>query len=142
MSETRDVLYERVPGGFEPDTLLPSQYFDRVRGRAGRGGEWALMVAIVEDAVNMYLKHAAAKAPHNARLFEDAEQWIEERDSTWIFSFESICDMLGLDADHLRRGLRAAKAGARGRGAENPGSPIRIAVGEGGDDQLQRASGD
>ena len=142
MSEAKDALYERGRGVFEPDTLLASQYFDRLRRRAGHGGEWALMVAIIEDAVNVYLKHAATTEPHNQRLFEEAEQWIEERDPTWIFSFESICDLLGLDADYVRNGLRAAKARARRARTQSGGSTVTLPVGDDGDDRMRRASGE
>jgi hypothetical protein len=126
-----------VPGVFQPDTLLASQYFDRVRRRAGRGGEWALMVAILEDAVSVYLKHAAATELHNIRLFEEAEEWVEAHEPTWVFSFDSICDQLGVDADYVRGGLRAAKA--RARRVERP---VTIAISEPPDDGMRRASGD
>lgn len=137
MSEAKDALYERVPGVFEPDTLLASQYFDRLRRRAGHGGERALMVAILEDAVTVYLKQAAATDPHNRRLFEEAEAWVEAHEPTWIFSFDSICDLLGIDPDYVRGGLRAAKARAR-----RIEPPVAIAVGEPDDGGMQRASGE
>ncbi len=139
MSEAKDVLYERGPGVFQPDTLLASQYFDRLRRRAGHGGEWALMVAILEDAVNVYLKHAATTEPHNARLFEEAEAWIEQDDPTWIFSFRSISDLLGLDADYLRDGLRRAKT--RARRAPAP-ARVALAVSAPDDADIRRASGE
>jgi hypothetical protein len=106
MSENE--IHERAPGLIEPDTLLPTQYFDRIRRRDG-SGERRLMCAIIEDAVQMYLKHAGARDGLHGRLFTDAEQWIENEDRTWVFSFASICDHLGLDGDYLRRGLRAHK---------------------------------
>jgi len=137
MSEPKDALYERVPGVFEPDTLLASQYFDRLRRRAGHGGEWALVIAILEDAVNVYLKQASATEEHNRRLFVEAEEWIEQDDPTWIFSFRSICDLLGLDADYIRDGLRAVKRRARRADAR-----IEVAVDEAGDDVMKRASGE
>ncbi len=109
---------ERLPAVFEPDTMLASQYFDRLRGRAGRSGEWLLMIAILEDAVSMYVKHAAAAVGPNQRLFAEAEAWIEDPDRTWIFSFESICDIAGLDPGWIRNGLRAYKRRARASTAE------------------------
>jgi hypothetical protein len=103
---------ERVPGPFAPDSLLPSQYFDRLR-RSERSGEWRLAVAILEDAVTVYQKQAAAEDPRGRQLFGEAEEWIEDPDRTWVFSFENICDLVGLEADYLRRGLRAWKDRAR-----------------------------
>jgi hypothetical protein len=117
--KTRDVTAEdRVQELFQPDTLLPSQYFDRIRRRASADGERRLMVAILEDAVDVYRKQAGARDRKRRQLFEDAEAWIESPDRSWIFSYENICDVLGIDAGYLRKGLRTWKqrvGGERGR---------------------------
>jgi len=107
-------IHERGGGIFVPDTLLPAQYFDRVRRRKDMTGEQRLMCAVIEDAVDMYLKHTAARQPAHQKLFAEAEQWIESEDRSWIYAFETICDYLGMDSSYLRRGLRAWKARARG----------------------------
>ena len=117
--KNRDVTAEdRVQELFQPDTLMPSQYFDRIRRRASFDGERRLMVAILEDAVDVYRKQAGARDRKRRQLFEDAESWIESADKSWFFSFENICDMLSIDVDYLRKGLRVWKqkaGGARGR---------------------------
>jgi hypothetical protein len=117
--KTRDITAEdRVQELFQPDTLLPSQYFDRIRRRASADGERRLMVAILEDAVDVYRKQAGARDRKRRQLFDDAEAWIESSDTSWIFSYQNICDVLGIDATYLRKGLRAWKAkvgGDRGR---------------------------
>jgi hypothetical protein len=106
-------IHERGSGLFVPDTLLATQYFDRVRRRKDLTGEQRLMCAIIEDAVDVYQKHAAAADGLHRALFEDAERWIECEDRSWIYAFETICDYLGLDSAYVRRGLRAWKARAR-----------------------------
>src|SRR5690242_18905359 len=121
---------EERTGVFEPDTLLASQYFDRVRRRFGRDGEHRLMVAVLEDAVNSYLKHAGARPGVDAETFAEAEAWVESRESDWFFSFENVCAVLDLDADYIRRGLRAVKSRARAGAASPP--PV--------DDRLRRVS--
>jgi hypothetical protein len=127
--KSRDITAEdRVQELFQPDTLLPSQYFDRIRRRASSDGERRLMVAILEDAVDVYRKQAGARDRKRRQLFEDAEAWIECADTSWIFSYQNICDVLGIDAAYLRKGLRAWKAragGDRGRVlafSDDPGS--------------------
>jgi hypothetical protein len=100
-------------GLFEPESLLPSQYFDRIRHRTDLTGEERLIRAIIEDAVDVYLRHATATLPRYRELFGEAERWIESDDSEWLFSFETICDHLRLDSGSLRRGLRACKRRAR-----------------------------
>ena len=113
--KTRDITAEeRVQELFQPDTLLPSQYFDRIRRRASFDGERRLMVAVLEDAVDVYRKQAGARDRKRRQLFEDAEAWIESDDKSWIFSFENICDVLGIDATYLRKGLRRWKQLAGG----------------------------
>jgi hypothetical protein len=109
MKEQHQAMDERYPGLFQPDTLLPSQYFDRFRRRSQLDGERRLMLAVLEDAVDMYRKHCGSLG-RNRQLFLDAEEWIDDDDRTWIFSFLNLCDVLDLDGDYLRRGLHALKA--------------------------------
>ena len=55
------------------------------------------------------------------RLAEEARAWVAQRDDPWPFSFESICDWLGLSAERLRSrllgmpGPSGARASARRR---------------------------
>jgi hypothetical protein len=117
-------VHERAAGVFEPDTMLPTQYFGRLRRRSDLTGERRLMFAVVEDAVDVYRKHAAAGNPLHRRLFAEAEAWIESDDRTWLYAFETICDHLGLDADCLRQGLRRWKR--RARGEAEPATEIAV----------------
>jgi hypothetical protein len=110
-------IHERANGLFAPDTMLASQYFDRIRRRKALTGEQLLMCAIIEDAVDNYLEHAAATRPDLQERFDEAERWIESSDRSWLYAFETICDYMGLEVDYLRNGLRQWKAKARGEGA-------------------------
>jgi hypothetical protein len=110
-----DDLDQRAPSLFTPDSLLATQYFERIRRRRDLTGEQRLMYAVVEFAVDDYVKYAAAGTDRRRReLFLDAERWVESDDRSWPFAFESICDHLGLDADYLRRGFRELKRRDRG----------------------------
>jgi hypothetical protein len=100
---------ERAPAAFEPDTLLASQYFDRIRRRSEHHGEKMLMIAVLEDAVNTYLKYAGSPDHRHRELFAEAKDWVESDDQSWFYSFRNVCDVLGLDATYLRRGLRTAE---------------------------------
>jgi hypothetical protein len=102
-------IEDRAPGLFQPDTLMPSQYFDRMRRRTEYDGERRLMIAVLEDAVDVYRKQHGAQDPRGKVLFQEAEQWIENTDPTWLFSFENICHVLDLDAQYIRRGLHALR---------------------------------
>jgi hypothetical protein len=128
---------ERLAELFQPDTLLPSQFFDRVRRRTEHDGERRLMIAVLEDAVDVYRKQAGSKDPRGQQLFQEAEAWIEDADRTWLFSFQNICDVLDIDAGYLRRGLHAWKERA-GDGRREPVVTLRASE----RDELRKASGD
>ncbi len=128
---------DRLAGLFQPDTLLPSQFFDRVRRRSEHDGERRLMIAVLEDAVDVYRKQVGAQDARGQQLFREAEEWIEDADQSWLFSFQNICDVLGLDADYLRRGLRVWKERAlEGR----RGKVVSLRADE--RDELRKVSGD
>jgi hypothetical protein len=137
MKEREFGLEDRLAGLFQPDTLLPSQYFDRIRRRAQYDGERRLMIAILEDAVDVYRKQAGAHDARGQQLFLEAEEWFADTDRSWLYSFENICDVLDLEADYLRRGLHAwkarAKAGRRGQVVSFPSDEH---------EELKKASGD
>jgi hypothetical protein len=85
------------------------------------------MIAILEDAVGIYRKHAGAHDARGRELFAETEEWIESPDGSWIFSFESICHVLGLEPGYLRRGLRAWKARVR-QGRRHPAEVVSLAA--------------
>ena len=101
---------------FEPDTIVPSQFFATLRRQAPtKRGEYHLLVALLEDAINCFQKHAHAANKGKQRLFDEAQAWISgedgdtgdhAQDQVPGFSFEYVCDVLGLDAADLRRGLQ------------------------------------
>ena len=136
MKEREYAVDERVGELFQPDTLLPSQFFDRVRRRSEHDGERRLMIAVLEDAVDVYRKQAGSKDPRGEQLFQEAEAWIEDLDRAWLFSFQNICDVLDLDAEYLRRGLRALKQRAQGA---RRGQVVQLHTDE--SDDLRKASG-
>lgn len=123
---------DRLGGLFVPDTMAPSQYFDRLRGGLeAQSGERRLMIAILEDAILTYLKFAGDARKAQQDQFRDAETWVETDDRSWIFSFASICEHLGLEPSQLRRGLRARKAQAL---AGQQPAPVRLGVSDGDDE--------
>src|SRR3989454_9728741 len=68
------------------------------------GGERALMRAVLEDAVRCLLGEVGPRHQRGA-LAAEAREWIEVADPRWPFSFENVCDGLGLNAANLRRRL-------------------------------------
>lgn len=107
VAESRAHNWTESGGGlFEPDVILPSQFFLKLRGRASDGGERRLIVAVLEDAVCCYQKHLFSRDNKGRRLFREAEAWMMSGDKEAPYSFENICEFLSLNPDHLRQGLR------------------------------------
>jgi hypothetical protein len=90
---------------FHPDALLPEQYFVEYSRDNGTRKERQLMLAVLRDALDCYQKYALARDPHGRNIFADAAEWIGSEDREWAFSFENICDVLGLDSAYVRHGL-------------------------------------
>lgn len=101
--------HDRLAGLFEPDVLLPAQYFAAFRRAGGLERERLLMLAVLEDAIDCYQKYAFAKDPRGRQIFDEAGEWVASADRSWLFSFENICDTLEINAEYVRRGLREWK---------------------------------
>jgi hypothetical protein len=102
---------------FDPEVVLPDQMFPGSKLPAFVQSEGRLMLAILQDAVDCYQRHALARNPRHRAEFEEAKQWITSSESDWVFSFENICNVLGIDPDYIRSGLanRAPKNRSRRR---------------------------
>jgi hypothetical protein len=98
-------MEERVTSLFQPDTLLPDQYLDTFRRKLHLEPEKKLMLAILEDAIACYQKYFLARDSKGKALFHEAKEWVEEPGDASVFSFDSVCEGLGLNPDYLRRGL-------------------------------------
>ena len=107
--QEKETLDERLPGLFEPDTLLPIQYFEAMRKKHLLEGEKRLILSVLEDAVECFMKCIDSPTSKGQRLFRDAEEWISLEDKHWVFSFDNVCDMLDINPDYMRRGLRQWK---------------------------------
>jgi len=74
-----------------------------------REGEERLMLAVLESAVEDFQKYVLARRTNGKKLFQQAEEWILDNASEEAFSFRSICEILGLHPDHIRKGLMVWK---------------------------------
>jgi hypothetical protein len=88
------------------DVGAQQRYFDVFRRSEPLEPEKALLLAVLEDAVHCYRKYATARDRSGKEYFREAEEWIMGGGDGWIFAFENVCDLLGLDPQYVRRGLR------------------------------------
>jgi len=104
--QEKETLDERLPALFEPDTLLPIQYFEAMRKKHLLEGEKRLILSVLEDAIECFMKCIDSPNNKGQRLFRDADEWISLEDTLWVFSFDNVCDMLDINPQYMRRGLR------------------------------------
>jgi hypothetical protein len=69
-------------------------------------GEFELVRATLDDAIHTYRKYALAKGRRAQRLFREVDEWLSADDCSWPFSFVNICEVLDLDANYIRTGLK------------------------------------
>ena len=90
--------------------MLPTQYLRRADSRLVEPHR-RLMAAVLQTVVDdcgrsPYRRargHRRPVARHDRRR---ATAYMASRDRTWSFSFENLCEALGLDASRLRRELQ------------------------------------
>ena len=104
--QEKETLDEKLPGLFEPDTLLPIQYFEAMRRKHLLEGEKRLILSVLEDAVECFMKCIDSPSNKGQRLFREADEWIFLEDKRWVFSFDNVADMLDINPEYMRRGLR------------------------------------
>lgn len=65
-------------------------------------GERRLLLAVLEDGIRTLLKYARATHGRAMNLKREAFSWLTAGDRGDVFAFESICEVLGIDAQRLR----------------------------------------
>ncbi len=91
---------------FEPDFLVPVQFFDLTRRRSNLDGETRLVYAVLEDAVRCYVKSINSSRPADRAQFAEVQRWFHAEPGTHSpFSFEYVCDVLGIEPAALRERL-------------------------------------
>jgi hypothetical protein len=105
--EIADRIQEHLGGQVEPDTLLPVQYNEFMRRRSALEGEQKLMFAVLEDAVECYLKHMNAKSRERRLLFYEVQNWMNAKNRVGLFSYQTLCESLRVDAKALRTALES-----------------------------------
>jgi hypothetical protein len=106
----RDRTPESLAELFAPDIVLPEQFFEGARRDSYISGEKALMLAVLEDGIRCFQEHLRNPRSNPRLLSQQAEEWIRAVDYEWPFSFNNVCETLGIDPSALRSCLLAWKA--------------------------------
>jgi hypothetical protein len=96
---------EETFGGY----LLPAQYNSLLRSTCyGAEAEKNLMLAVLTDAVRIYLSDRNASTRERRIRFEETRRWFEQSAGNGVrdlFAYRNLCAALGIDADRLRARL-------------------------------------
>jgi len=89
--------------------MLPVQYLSRAHGCLATP-QRRLMVAVLQTVLDdcqgtVYARATGVKGGATERALRDALAYVASRDRSWPFSFENLCDAVGIDADGIRRAL-------------------------------------
>jgi hypothetical protein len=98
-----------VTDGWVPLDAADMGLIESVYKKTIREGEERLMLAVLESAVEDFQKYVPARKPGGKQRFQEAEEWFLEKDGEALYSFENICETLGLHPDPIRNGLLAWK---------------------------------
>jgi hypothetical protein len=107
------LAYVLAPDSYDaPAASSEPTVFDevRVQGRVGGGdpahrtsaGIRGLMLAVLEDGIRSFLSTSRTRR-------DEAEAWITMRSQNWPFSFENVCQVLGLEPSAVRQALRVMR---------------------------------
>jgi hypothetical protein len=105
VAHSRINVEDKIISLFEPDTLVSAQYLENLRRKTLLEPEKRLMLAVLEDAINCFQINVMAQSGRRKKLFNESEDWIMGWDDDWIFSFVSVCELLGFNPEYVRRGL-------------------------------------
>ena len=94
--------------------MLPVQYV-QAAGRSRIEPQKRLMVAVLKTVLDDfrgsgYRSSPGFPMPTDRRAYHQARAYVASTDRTWPFSFENLCEAIGLDATGLRQELRATGA--------------------------------
>ena len=84
------------------DAVLPAQFYPARRNSASAEPIMRLMGGVLADAVRSFQRNFGANQREKRQEFSEARFWIFEDKSDGPFSFEDVCDTLGIDPRRLR----------------------------------------
>ena len=92
-------------------TMLPAQYARPVRfAEPQKRLMAAVLHAVIDDCRGgSVYRRSTGQGVIEPRSVQKAVAYVASTDRTWPFSFENLCDALGLDAGALRRELVAIR---------------------------------
>src|SRR2546422_2034773 len=93
-------------GQLSDTTILPEQFFGPRSSLGTACPEAALVRAVLENALTCFQRQFETEGRHVQREAQEAEEWFFSDDAHWLFSFVSVCTVLGLEPESVRQRLK------------------------------------
>ena len=111
-----------------PESILPTQLFDRLFGGARVQTEKRLQVAVLADAVRTFHRLAGREQARARRLLAEVQAWFASDDADSPFTFIAICESLKFDPSYIRGGLGAAATRRRSLPRDGNGTRHQVVL--------------
>jgi hypothetical protein len=108
MKSGHDILVETLQ-----DDPVPHFEFYALRTRQVLDGERALMLAVLVDALDTYVKTRHARGHRKRAEFREVSCWMRSNASASPFAFEVVCEGLGINPDAVRSSLSSPRSAER-----------------------------
>jgi hypothetical protein len=91
---------------FSGDAIAPSQFRDSRKGQDNAAPLRGLMLAVLEDALDCMRRGASNPASAALRkAAREAAEWVNDTTDEHLFSFNCVCETLGIHPGALRESL-------------------------------------
>jgi hypothetical protein len=87
------------------EVTRPVQFLGIWKGRTATTPERRLLLAMIAQAAGDLRLFRGDKRPKSRRMYNDAHDWVVSNDKSHMFSFVSICDILGFSTTAIRAAL-------------------------------------
>ena len=85
-------------------TVIAEEIYNGEKGYA-IGPVRSLMSALLFDGVQSYMMYESGGGNSGKKKNREAFNWVHSRAKEYIFSFDNVCEALGIDPEYLRCGL-------------------------------------
>jgi hypothetical protein len=91
-----------------------------ISGGYATGPERELLSAMLFDGIQRFLCLIEAEGVEAKLRYREAWNWITQDEDLYVFSFNNVCEALGIDPGYLRIGLMNIKNSRLFRGKRRP----------------------
>ena len=89
--------------------MLPAQYLNKAGSRLAEPQKrlmLAVLQTVVDDCQGLRTEgHEGSRAVADERAYLQATEYVASTDRSWPFSFENLCEAVGVEASVLRQGI-------------------------------------